>query len=282
MISVEGEVYIMYFNIPEELVEKYEELFPDLLLDSANVYNEFEENFNDDDAIMLYLNQHLKLFPIINSWRKELFFQWDICRQSLVCASALVKEYCVNFKEDDVSLERMQAEFLAEYYLDNISYRVFSILDKIGHPLNSVLNLNFSAREVSYFKVKNRIKNDWTEIYKLFLEFENNDRVLSEFKEYRNSLTHRNHLLQPNYELEDIEIDLGEDNENGLNGKVLINMPERISQKINVIQLYETVETTYNRLTIFLEKIFLVLLEEIKKSYINEVNEHLKEITKKE
>lgn len=270
----------MYFNVPKGLVEKYEEFFPDLLFEPANVYNKFEESFNNEDSILLFLNQHLKLFPIINSWRKELFFQWDVCRQSLICASALVKEFCVKYKEVDISNERIHNETLAEYYLDNISYRIFSILDKIGHPLNSALNLNFSVREVSYFKIKNRIKNDWPEINKLFLEFENTDTVLTEFKEYRNSITHRNHLLQPEYELDDIELDLGEGNENGLNGKLLVNIPEKINPKISIIQLYETVEKTYNRLTSFLEKIFLVLLKEIKERYSNEVNEHLKVFTK--
>lgn len=270
----------MYFNVSKKLVNKYEKSYPDLLSEIADEYNDFREKFKNNDEILLSLNQHLKLFPIVNSWRLELFYQWDVCRLSLICTSAIVKEYSVKYKKNDISTERITNDFLIEYYLDNISFRVFSILDKIGHPLNLMLNLNLPSRKVSYFNIKNIISNDWPEINKLFLEFENSDEILSKFKEYRNSLTHRNHLLQPKYELSDVEFDLGENNENGLNGKFKLNMPEMSLPEFNIIELYETTEEIYNRLTIFLEKLFLFLLNEIKKRYNDGVEFHLNEFIK--
>lgn len=270
----------MYFNVSEDLVEKYEKFFPDLLSESATLYNEFEESFSGNDIMLLNLNQHLKFFPIINNWRQELFFQWDVCRQSLICASAIVKEYCINYKEDDVSVERIYNEYLVEYYLDNISYRVFSILDKTGHPLNLLLNLNLASRNVSYFNIRNIVTRDWPEINTIFLEFEKDDEILSEFKEYRHSLTHRSHLLQPKFELGDIEIDLGGNIENGLNGKLRVNMPERSEPEFSITELYETIEEIYNRLTVLLEKLFLFLLNEIKKRYNEEVEDHFREFIK--
>jgi hypothetical protein len=270
----------MYFNVSKKLINKYEKFYPDSLSEVAGEFSEFKESFKGNDEILLTFNEHLKLFSIVNSWRLELFFQWDVCRLSLINASAIVKEYCVNYKENDVSVERITNDFLAEYYLDNISFRVFSLLDKIGHPLNLMLNLNLPPRKVTYFNIKNNIANDWPEINKLFLEFENSDEILSDFKEYRNSLTHRNHLLQPKYELNDVEIDLGENNENGLNGKLKVNMLEMSKPEFSIIELYETTEEIYNRLTIFLEKLFLFLLNEIKKRYSDEVKFHLNEFIK--
>jgi len=140
-----------------------------------------------------------------------------------------------------------------------------------------MLDLNLTPRKVSYFNIKNIIADDWPEINKLFLTFENDDETLSEFKEYRNALTHRNHLLQPKYELGDIEVDLGEDSEIGLNGKIRVNIPEMFEPEFIIPKLCETTEEIYNRLTIFLENLFLFLLEEIKQRYKDEAEYHLKE-----
>ncbi|WP_458411886.1 Cthe_2314 family HEPN domain-containing protein [Schinkia sp. CFF1] len=264
----------MYFNVDKKLYDKYKDEFPDLLDKAAAAYREFDNSFEEDERIILILNEHLKLFPIIDHWKTELFYQWDVCRHSLICATAIINEYCKKFKEDDYSDERGYYEHLAEYYLDNISYRAFSILEKIGHPLNILLSLDLPYRKISFFTVKTKLSNGYPEhlINKIFQELESDEGVSIEFKEYRHSLTHRDHLLQPTYGLEVVELEMGEDNGNGINGTALVNISTAKAPRLNIITLHEMVTEFYGKLTVFLEDFFIACLKELIERHKKEVD----------
>ena len=77
------------FNVSEEHYIKYQLQYPDELLSTSQIYNSFK---NMHEEVFFYLNEHLKLFPLLDSWRIEICYIWDVCRMSMICATTLYEE----------------------------------------------------------------------------------------------------------------------------------------------------------------------------------------------
>lgn len=116
------------FNIKKRDFKKYINQFPDILEKIAHKYNEIE---NNHDEIFLVLNQYLKKFVFIDSWRVEICAIWDVCRLSLVCAiSTYEKRLKGKFKPTDYPNKRLYYERTVEYYAENVIFRAFTILEE--------------------------------------------------------------------------------------------------------------------------------------------------------
>lgn len=262
------------FNIDEEKYEKYDSFFPDELANIADNFNDFE---NETDEILLFFNQYLKFFPVINKWRIDVFNCWDICRRSLVCASQVYKEELEGiFTQIDIyTKERIYYESIVEYYIENVVYRIFSILEKTSHPANILLNLNFNERKVSFNSVLNVLEKNHVDktITKLFQKID--DRISkSKVLEVRHSYIHRNDPMNPSYEIQEIEINMKESC--FPNDRLVINTAiEKDPLILSIDLLYVEVLEIYKELTVFVKGSFDYYLNYIVEQYEKEREEFL-------
>ncbi|MDQ0887899.1 hypothetical protein QFZ81_002987 [Paenibacillus sp. V4I9] len=193
------------FNVAEDDYIKHQDLFPDFLRSTAESYNEYLESHEE---IFFMFNQHLKYFPVINSWRIDIFGIWDICRMSVICAHAVYFEKLKDmFSESNISEEIIYYSGIVEYYLENFMYRSFGLLEKMAHAINITMGLGLSERMVSYHKVKDLMTREYPnhDITKELNKFENDCDILSDVRETRNAITHRSDPLSPGFVFEEIE-----------------------------------------------------------------------------
>ncbi|MEC2074571.1 Cthe_2314 family HEPN domain-containing protein [Metabacillus fastidiosus] len=250
--------------------KKYYPEFPDELKELGDLYNQFND---ETDDILLAFNEYLKIFPIINYWRIEVFYSWDICRQSLVCATAVFEDNLRNIDLNDISKERIYNENIVEYYLDNVTYRVFSILEKIGQMVNVLMELGYKEHEVSYLEVKNKLIEIYPDhhITGIFTLLENGDSNNKKLRKYRNSITHRRDPKQQFFQLKNMKLswEHGEGNEDF--NQIIVNRSFLRKPELTIEELLKVITSFYHRLTDYIKYLFLVTLPEIIKRYEDEV-----------
>lgn len=254
------------FNVDMEEYIKYQHKYPDVLGKVAEAYNKYEEAH---PPIFLALNQHLKIFPVLNSWRIEICYIWDFCRMSMICAYTIYKgEFYDKFKvvpgkklDREIDGEMIFELQKFEYYLENVIYRTFSILEKYAHGVNLLLDLGLTEREISYARVKSKLYNEHGshELTRAIKRFEKNEEVLKIIRETRNALTHRQDPLNPSFVNEDLEIDL-EEKLPERPEKIIANIYAQKDPFLNTDKFFKTTDTFYHVLTKFIEHSLLEIL----------------------
>ncbi|MUL29476.1 Cthe_2314 family HEPN domain-containing protein [Priestia megaterium] len=261
------------FNVDEKSYEKHSDKFLDTLAEVAEVYNRFEKDTNEQNEYLLYFNEHLKVFPIIDYWRKEIFYIWDVCRESLICCEAINEEFIRNLTDTNSIHEKVYFHRTLEYYMENITYRMFPLLEKIAQMVNQLMSLNIKEKDVSFYKVKEAMINKYTNhtLTSLFKAFESKGEGNKALREYRHALTHRRDPLQPYYKLKDYEAQGLEDGETELS-ILKINVAVQMEAERDPQEMLSIIKTFYFNLTDFVEKLFLGSLEELIKRYEDEVD----------
>ncbi|GEM_PF-2954140 len=259
------------FNVDETAYLKFKRKrkFQDNLLDVAKLYNKFGKSY---DSIMFTLNEHLKYFSLLDSWRREICFSWDTCRQSLICATATYEEKIKNkYQTKRQTKERIYYTNITEYYLENTLYRLFSILDKLSHALNLVLNLGFKERDVSFPRVRDKLINTYPQhrIIPIIEMFESRESLHKILRETRNAMTHREGPLDSSLSFEQVTFEVPEGfNEEGYVSAVIpiLNKP-----KLTLEELYEVVHEYYEISTRLINFTLMLLLLEISEKYEKEL-----------
>ncbi len=262
------------FNVNVRDYKKYEKNYTDELKNIAESYNQVEQNYEE---ILFLLNQYLKLFPLLNSWRIEVCYQWDVCRISMICAiSTFERRVKRRFKTNDYSEKRLWYERIVEYYTENVILRSFSILEKLSHSINLLYNLELKERDTSFANVRNKLKEKYPSeiITKKIIQFESNDKVLKIIRETRHAITHREDPLGYIIKFEDIEVDSPfKVPESNTKNTIKATIPIADPPELNVESFVYITNDFYRILTTFLNDTLKIILEELMKRYENEESE---------
>lgn len=257
------------FNVDEKDYIKHQDRYQDDLYEVSSIYNDYEDN---TEEIFLALNQHLKHFPLLNSWRIEICYIWDICRMSMICAVSVYEEHYKNkLSQDDITDEYVHYSRTIEYYIENVIYRSFSILEKLAHGINHIINLGLPERAVSFAKIRQLLleqkPNDL--ITGIIKKFEEDNDIYMSIREIRNAITHRKDPLAPVYSYDDIEVEIENAVPEGPN-KIKANILIQEESTITVDTLVESTIKYYPVFTELIDRTLRALLQTLDERFIEE------------
>ena len=252
------------FNISMKDYVKYHHLYPDELKEIAETYNKIETYLDND--IFMSMNQHLRLFPLLNSWRVEICYAWDLCRRSMVCSTSTFEERIKHkFKSNRITENRVMQEGLVEYYLENAMYRLFAALDKCAYVVNILFSLHIQERRISFISANSILSEQYAShsIAQLFITF-SNGQALNRAREIRNGITHRMHPAAPSYYLDEIIIDLtGSPKADPRMKSIKFIAPIRSEPSLTIRDFVDLAKSFYDAVTIFLNNLFTMVIDEL-------------------
>jgi len=189
---------------------------------------------------------------------------------------SMLSAYCVyeeklkdRFEPTDISVERIYYTRTVEYFIENAIYRYFSILEKLAHSINVLMQFKLSEREVSFAKVRTLLNENYQDnlLTNEVNSFEANTEVLKTLRETRNATTHRKDPLAPTFVMEDLELDGPVDEGPEKLIAQIFNVGEA---PIDIDKLYSSTEEFYFVLTDFIKNILLIELEMLHKRFEQE------------
>jgi hypothetical protein len=190
----------------------------------------------------------------------------------MVCATAIYEEKIKDkYKTNRQTKERIYYSNISEYYLENTLVRLFSIIEKLSHAINLVLNLGFKERDVSFARIRDKLINIYPKHrITTFIEiFESSERTQNILRETRNAMTHRKDPLGSSYSFSEVLFEVPE----GFNeqGHISAIIPIFETPKLTLEELYNVVHEYYEVSTTLIKFVFLQLLLEISEKYDNEI-----------
>ena len=263
------------FNVDLKDFESYTTQFPDVLDSIAKRYSDFEKHY---PTILFALNQHLKWFPVLNEWRITICWQWDACRISMICATATYRKHVEHQATGDTQNEdTATATLRVQYYLENVIFRGFAVLEKLSHMVAILFQVGIQQRDVSFARVRSKLNDQYPHhpITHAYQDFENASSSL--IRELRNALTHRDDPLGQTWQMKDMEIavkdmpadvvvDVSEPSERRItndNDKLTVTVPIANNPILSVNQFFIETTAFYQNLTRLLENVLPLVLDEL-------------------